>query len=149
MLLLADSRSESVREEAIFSQIVTEPEILEVCRDLFESGFFNQAVAEAFKALDGFIRKKSGLKKQSGSPLMNNAFSPNKPVLFWSDRLSVSEEDEQKGYHMMFSGSFAGIRNPVTHEINWISDHQTALDAIIFAQHLLRKAKSAKISPDV
>ena len=145
MLLLGDSRSSNVREEVLFSQVVIEDEIVSVSRDLFESGFFNQAVSEAFKALDKFISKKTGLKKQSGNALMNNAFSPNNPILYWSDRTSPSEEDEQKGYHMLFSGGFTGIRNPVTHEIDWISDHSTALDAILIAQHLLRKAKAAEV----
>jgi uncharacterized protein (TIGR02391 family) len=145
MLIIDDARLVSVREEAIFSQVVTEIEIVSVSRDLFESGFFNQSVAEAFKALDKFISKKSGLRKQSGSTLMNNAFSPSNPVLYWSDRTSSSEEDEQRGYHMIFSGGFTAIRNPVTHEIDWISDHSTALDAILLAQHLLRKAKSADV----
>lgn len=145
MLLLTDARSSSVREEALFAQVVLEPEIVAVSRDLFESGFFNQAVGEAFKALDKFIKAKAGLKKQSGTILMNNAFSPNSPILFWSERTSPSEEDEQKGYHMLFAGGFTGIRNPVSHEIDWISDHSTALDAILLAQHLLRKAKNATV----
>lgn len=144
VLLLSDGRAQAAREEVIFTQILTETEIVDVSRDLFQSGFFNQAVEEAFKALDRYIRTKSGLSRQSGASLMNNAFSPNNPILCWSDRSTVSEEDEHKGYHMMYSGGFLGIRNPVSHEINWIADHSTALDAIMLAQHLLRKAKLAK-----
>jgi len=145
LLLLPDGKSTDVKEELLFGQIVTEQEIVDVSRDLFESGFYNQAVVEAFKALDLFIKKKAKLPKLSGTPLMNQAFSPSNPALAWSDRLSTSEEDEHKGYHFLFSGSFTGIRNPCSHEINWISDHSTALDAILVAQHLLRKAKAAAI----
>jgi hypothetical protein len=39
-----------------------------------------------------------------------------------------------------------GIRNPVTHEIKWIDDADVALELLVFAQHLIRKAKAAKIS---
>lgn len=145
LLLLPNPSPDEVKEEVLFRHIITEAEIIEVSGDLFESGFFNQAVEEAFKALDKFIQKKSGMTKHSGVDLMNNAFSPSKPKLAWSERTSPSEENEHKGYHLIFQGSFTGIRNPVTHEINWISDHQSALDAILVAQHLLRKAKSASV----
>jgi len=39
-----------------------------------------------------------------------------------------------------------GIRNPVTHEFNWVEDSEVALELLVFAQHLLRKAKLAKLS---
>jgi uncharacterized protein (TIGR02391 family) len=145
LLLLPDPNAGEALEEVIFSQIVTEPEIVNVSRDLFESGFYNQAVAEAFKALDKYIQEKVGVHDSSGTKLMNDVFSPNKPMLEWSDRKTISEIDEQKGYHFLFSGAFTGIRNPTTHEIEWISDHQEALDSILVAQHLLRRAKEAQI----
>ena len=148
LLLLPDPASIDAKEELLFTQIVTEEEIVAVSRDLFESGFYNLAVVEAFKALDIFIKKKAKASKVSGTALMNLVFSPNKPMLAWTERQSTSEEDEQKGYHFLFSGSFTGIRNPCTHEINWIDDHGTALDAILVAQHLLRKAKSANLLSD-
>lgn len=149
LLLLPDPTSIDAKEELLFTQIVTEEENVAVCRDLFESGFYNQAVVEAFKALDIFIKKKAKATKVSGATLMNLVFSPSNPKLAWSERQSTSEEDEQKGYHFLFSGSFTGIRNPCTHEINWISDHETALDAILLAQHLLRKAKAANPLGDI
>lgn len=145
LLLLPAPESQDAREEALFSQLVIEDEIVNVSKDLFQSGFFNQAVEEAYKALDSFIRSKSGLKRQSGTTLMNNTFSPSNPVLYWSERSSISEEDEHRGYHQLYSGSFTGIRNPVAHESAWIEDHTTALDAILIAQHLLRKAKLASV----
>lgn len=144
LMLLPSPTAEESTEELLFSRIVSEPEIIDVSKDLFESGFFNQAVEEAFKALDSFLKDKSGLKRHSGVNLVNNAFSPNKPILAWSERSTVSEEDEHKGYHLIYQGSFLGIRNPVSHEINWIADHTSALDAILLAQHLLRRAKISK-----
>lgn len=146
LLLLPAPDAEESREETLFTQFVTESEITDVCSDLFQSGFYSQAVEEAFKALEKYIRTKSGLKKQSGSTLINNAFSPSKPVLHWTDRLTISEEDEHRGYHMIYSGGFVGIRNPVAHENGWIDDHTTALDAILLAQHLLRKAKASSVA---
>jgi uncharacterized protein (TIGR02391 family) len=143
LLLLTDASADNAKEELLFRHIVTESEIVDVSRDLFESGFYNQAVEEAFKALDKYVQSKTGLYDQFGVDLVNNAFSPSNPKLIWSNRETPSQKNEHKGYHLIFQGSFTGIRNPVTHEINWISDHQSALDAVLLAQHLLRKAKSA------
>lgn len=143
-LLLLDY-SDDAKEEILFGQLITEPELYCVSGDLFESGFYSQAVAECFKALNKFIQKKSKRLDISDTALMQLAFSEKDPLLFWSDRSSVSEKDEQKGYMFLFAGSFMAIRNPTAHEINWIDDHKTALDAILIAQHLLRKAKTAYV----
>ncbi|GEM_PF-988437 len=146
-LLLPSSQDESSKEEILFSHLVKEPEIESVSRDLFESGFYNLAVFEAFKALNKFIQEKSCRNDLSDRKLMQQVFSENDPTLFWSDRNSISEKDEQKGYMLIYEGSFAAIRNPCSHETDWIDDHQTALDAILIAQHLLRKAKTAYTFP--
>lgn len=143
LLLLPDPSSVDAKEEVLFAQFVTEEEIVSVCKDLFESGFYSQAVEESFKALDKLIKSASGNNMLSGVKLVNEVFSPNDPVLCWSDRSTISEIDEHKGYHQIFAGVFLGIRNPTSHEIGWISDHTQALDAILIAQHLVRKTKKA------
>jgi uncharacterized protein (TIGR02391 family) len=146
LLLLPSSQDEMSKEEILFSHLVTEDEIASVSKDLFESGFYNNAVFESFKALNKFVQSKSGRNDLSDTGLMQNVFSDKSPTLVWSDRLTQSEIDEQKGYMFMLSGGFTGIRNPCAHEIDWIDDHQTALDAILVAQHLLRKVKAAKVA---
>src|SRR3546814_10506816 len=81
---------------------------------------------------------------QIGTTLMEQAFSPNAPYLKWSSMENASEVDEQKGYHRLFSGAMLGIRNPTTHEFGWVDEPELALELIVFAQHLLRKAKAAE-----
>ena len=75
--------------------------------------------------------------------MMERVFSPNAPLLYWSERKTTSQQDEQKGYHRLFSGAMLGIRNPVTHEFNWVEEPDIALELLVFAQHLMRKAKAA------
>lgn len=147
-LLLLPSSDEDAKEEVLFSKIITESELFEVSKDLFESGFYSQAAAECFKALNKYVQEKCCRFDISDASLMNLVFSEKDPVLFWSDRKTISERDEQKGYMFLFSGGFTAIRNPTAHEIGWIDDHQTALDVILLVQHLLRKAKIANIRPD-
>lgn len=143
-LSLEDGLSKDEGGTARFRRAVVEPEIVEVARDLFASGHYSIAVAEAYKALDKFIAARSGLQ-QSGVVLMDQAFSPKSPRLFWSDRLTASEKDEQRGYHQIFSGVMLGIRNPATHEFGWVDDVDLALELLLMAQHLLRKAKTASV----
>ena len=77
---------------------------------------------------------------------MEVVFSPNEPKLFWSTRKTSSEQDEQRGYQRLYAGAMLGIRNPVTHEFNWVDNADLALELIVFAQHLLRKAKEAGVA---
>lgn len=142
-LLLSYEAEVSNLPEALFDQIITEQEIIDVSHDLFEGGYYNLAVSESFKALDLFIKAKVGENDISGAKLVQRVFSVGEPELVWSDRKTLSEKDAHRGYHLLFQGGFTGIRNPTSHELDWISEPEEALDAILLAQHLLRKAKLA------
>ncbi|MDB5660899.1 MAG: hypothetical protein JWS10_3514 [Cypionkella sp.] len=144
MLAIEDRSSEGGAGTVIFSSTVVEPEIVAVSRDLFASGHYNLAVSEAYKAVDKVVSALSGLS-HSGTTLMDQAFSPNRPKLAWSNRTTNSERDEQKGYHQIYSGVMLGIRNPATHEFGWIDGPEIALELLVLAQHLVRKAKAASV----
>jgi uncharacterized protein (TIGR02391 family) len=141
MLALAAPSTEGAA--AVFARTITEPEIESVSRDLFASGHYSLAVQEAFKAVEKFVQEKACEFGLSGTKLMQSVFSTDAPRLFWTERRTTSEEDEQKGYLMLYSGAMLGIRNPVTHEFNWIEESDVALELLTFAQHLLRKARGA------
>jgi uncharacterized protein (TIGR02391 family) len=147
MLALPSSTGEDAVASNVFAITVTEPEIEAVSRDLFASGHYSLSIQEAYKALDKFIGEKAG-ESLSGTSLMDLVFSPKAPLLVWTDRKSKSEQDEQMGYHRLYSGAMLGIRNPVTHEFNWIEDQEIALELLVFAQHLLRKAKVARVEAE-
>jgi uncharacterized protein (TIGR02391 family) len=143
MLALPAPTAEGAALPNVFATIIVEPEIEHVSRDLFVSGHYSLAVQEAYKAIDKFVADKVGPLSVTGTQLMEVAFSPTNPLLRWSDRGTQSEVDEQKGYQRLFAGAMLGIRNPVTHEFNWVDDAELALELIVFAQHLLRKARLA------
>ncbi|WIJ25005.1 TIGR02391 family protein [Devosia sp. RR2S18] len=132
----------------LFGALITEPEIVNVSRDLFVSGHFSLAIQEALKALEKVIQTKAG-NNLSGTSLMEQVFSPKVPLLVWSARRTRSEQDEQLGYHRLFSGAVLGIRNPCAHEFKWVDDAETGLEILCFAQHLLKKAKVASRTEDV
>lgn len=149
MLLLPSPRmsvlgpDEEGDPQRLFSALITESEIVEVCRDLFASGHFSIAVQESCKALEKYLQVKA-VYLTSGAALMDQVFSPKTPALIWSNRATRSEQDEQLGYHRIYAGTMLGICNPCTHEFNWIEDAETALELLMLVQHLLRKAKAAR-----
>jgi uncharacterized protein (TIGR02391 family) len=145
MTLQSSVNGEISEENNLFSITIKDTEIVKASRDLFVSGYYSLAVQESFKALDKFISDKSNVSN-SGSTLMDQSFSPSRPILFWSNRTNQSEKDEQTGYHFMYKGAMMGIRNPVTHEINWVTEAGRALELISLAQHLIRKAKEAQVA---
>lgn len=144
MLSLPSPTAEGAEPASIFGRLVTEGEIVEASRDLFASGHLSLAVQEAYKAVDKFVEAKSG-KSLSGTKLMELVFNPDRPVLAWSERATNSEKDEQRGYQRIYAGAMLGIRNPVTHEFEWVTDSDVALELLVLAQHLIRKAKAAKV----
>jgi uncharacterized protein (TIGR02391 family) len=146
MLALPAPTSGVASHEKLFGHMISEPEIVEVSRDLFVSGFYNQAVCEALKALDKFVQAKSGNADMTGAKLMQHVFGEAKPVLEWSKRKTISEKDQHNGYQRLFAGSMIGIRNPCTHEHEWVNDPDEALECITIAQHLLRKAKASTLA---
>jgi hypothetical protein len=62
---------------------------------------------------------------------------------------NVTVNDRFLGVQLnVYSGAMLGIRNPVTHEFNWVDDAEGALELIVFAQHLLKRAKAAKLNTE-
>lgn len=145
MLALPSPTGEDSEPASVFARLITEPEIRGVAADLFMSGHYNLSVAEAYKAVDKFVGDRVPTLMQNGTTLMEQAFSPSGPHLQWSNMETTSQIDEQKGYHRLFTGAMLGIRNPTTHEFGWVDEPELALELIVFAQHLLRKAKSAEL----
>ena len=127
----------------VFKKFVTDPEIVDATRDLFLSGHYNVSVSNAVKAIDVYIKKRLSIHNKSGTALMNEVFSNNNPKLIWSARNTQSEKDAHEGYRFLFTGVMLGLRNPTTHEFGWVDTADDALECILLAQHLLRKAKEA------
>src|SRR5262245_36851043 len=108
-MLALPSLSEDAGPASIYMRAVTETEIESVSRDLYASGHYSLAVQEAFKAVEKYVQQKSNVLGVSGTQLMQQVFSTTNPQLFWSDRKTTSEQDEQKGYLQLYAGAMLGI----------------------------------------
>jgi uncharacterized protein (TIGR02391 family) len=127
----------------LYYNLVKDNELRKHTEKRFINGHYQDAVLEAFKYLNNYI--KSRVRKQAdGSSLMKEAFSKENPILKLNELLSKSEKDEQLGYMEIFSGVMTGIRNPRAHENDFDNDPFIAIRLLSLADHLLDRAKRAK-----
>jgi uncharacterized protein (TIGR02391 family) len=119
------------------------PEITRAASKLYRDGHYANAVEAAVKALNALVRLRSGLEVD-GSTLMERAFSPKAPVLAFNSLASPSDQDEQRGFMMLFSGAVAGLRNPRAH--GFIKDDpERALEFIAFVRLLAKLLDGASM----
>jgi uncharacterized protein (TIGR02391 family) len=118
-------------------------EIVRAASDLYRDGHYANAVLDAVKALNAFVRLRSGVDDRDGAELMEQVFSVRNPVLAFNDLKDESDRNEQKGFMMLFSGAVAGLRNPRAHRLVK-DDAERALEFIAFVSLLAKLADQAK-----
>jgi uncharacterized protein (TIGR02391 family) len=81
-----------------------------------------------------------------GTALMEKVFSPKNPVLRFNELKDKSDEDEQRGFMMLFTGAITALRNPRAHKL--IEDEaERALEFIAFVSLLAKLLDGAKKTP--
>ena len=68
---------------------------------------------------------------------MTTVFAPKNPILRFNNLLDQSDQDEQRGFMMMFSGAVAGLRNPRAHKLIK-DDPERALEFIAYVSLLAK-----------
>jgi uncharacterized protein (TIGR02391 family) len=131
------SRSSENEFDFVFNIMHIHPKIVEASKGLFLDGYYSQAIFEAFKAVEIDVKEKSGLD-MSGTKLISQAFSGEKPIIRLNSLQSQSEKDEQEGFMHLFMGSMQGIRNPKGHECVSKIDPARALEYLALASLLLK-----------
>jgi uncharacterized protein (TIGR02391 family) len=116
-------------------------EIARAASQLYRDSHYSNAVEDAVKALNALVRLRSGLEID-GVSLMQQAFSPNKPILKFNELADQSDRDEQLGFMNMFSGAVAGLRNPRAHK--FIRDPERALEFIAYVSLLAKLLDGAR-----
>jgi|ERR1017187_8099460 uncharacterized protein (TIGR02391 family) len=136
-------RSSAGKTLKAYEGLELHPAIEQAAGQLFRDGHYANAVVDAVKALNELVRLNSGIDDKDGSSLMESVFSPKNPILKFNILVDASDQDEQRGFMMMFSGAVAGLRNPRAHKI--IKDNpERALEFIAFVSLLARLADEAK-----
>jgi uncharacterized protein (TIGR02391 family) len=119
------------------------PEIARAASKLYRDGHFANAIEDAVKALNGFVRLRSGRDDLDGTTLMEQVFNPKQPLLRFNDLADQSDRDEQKGFMMMLSGAVAGLRNPRAHRLIK-DDAERALEFIAYISLLAKLVEGAQ-----
>jgi len=150
---IMDLLSEDLEDEAdrnqpdpvlqAYAELDLHPEIDRAASALYHDGHFSNAIEDAVKALNAFVRLRSGVDDKDGTNLMEFVFSPKSPILRFNDLADDSDRNEQKGFMMMMSGAVAGLRNPRAHTIIK-DDPERALEFIAFISLLAKLVDQAK-----
>ena len=135
---------ETPNHNDLYDMVVMDEGLRRVSRRLFSNGHYVEAVERAYIYVNNQVKAKSGLTDQDGHALMRMAFSANSPVLMLNEFKTISHKDEQRGYMDIFAGVMTGIRNPRAHEHDLVDSPDTALELLVFANHLVRKVKESK-----
>lgn len=109
---------------------------------LFDNGHYAEATLRAYQYVDKEVAR-IGNSAESGSSLMQKMFSANAPILKLTPMVTQSEQDEQKGYMWLFTGSVWAIRNPRAHDPHLVDGPDLCLDHLSFASMLLRRIEDA------
>ena len=128
----------------LFNNMQFHPKVIEASRSLFETGHYAQAIFEAFKAINNFVKEKT-VVPQDGKALMSTVFNEKKPVIKLNELLTQSDIDEQEGFKFLFMGAMVGIRNPKAHESVAQRDPFRTLEYLGLASLLLKRAEEGKV----
>jgi uncharacterized protein (TIGR02391 family) len=121
------------------------PDLPSKVRDLFDDGYGEQAVFEAFKFIEKEVKRISKLRGKTGYALMMEAFNEQNAKIKLNSLLTDTDVDEQRGYKSIFAGAAAGIRNPRGHEIDIGDTPDEALGYLALASLLLRRLDAAGV----
>jgi len=128
----------------LFDKMQSHPKVIEVSESLFETGHYAQAIFEAFKAVDNFVKQKTGLDLDC-KQLMAKAFNEKGPVIELNELKTQSDRDEQEGFKFLFMGAMVGIRNPKAHDNVVDTDPYRALEYLALASLLMKRAEEGKV----
>jgi uncharacterized protein (TIGR02391 family) len=126
-----------------FSDLDLHPEVARAASDLYKNGHYANAIEDAVKALNNWVRHRSAVSDRDGTTLMEFVFNPKNPILKFNALADQSDLDEQKGFMMMMSGAVAGLRNPRAHKII-VDDPESALEFIAFISLLAKFVDKAQ-----
>ena len=124
------------------------PRIVEVSRSLFEDEHRAAAILQAFIAVNNRVKEMSGRNDLDGVDLMAQVFRPESPVLVFADLTTETGRNVQIGYHRIFMGVMAAIRNPNAHELFEQMGEDEALEQLGLASMLMRRLDETRLAEE-
>lgn len=124
------------------SLITLHEDIIKTSSKLFIDEYYRQAVLDATIGLVNRVKQKSQCYELDNTPLMQNVFSPNKPIL----KISKSK-DIQQGIMWLFSGAIMAFRNAHAHKLNCQITKNECLEQLHFISYLHRILDKSDLNP--
>ncbi|MFD6677722.1 TIGR02391 family protein [Rhodococcus zopfii] len=142
-------RAEEVRENLgenapELSAAKLHPWIWEGAKSLWQSGHYREAVGGAIRKLNAETQNKVGRRDVGETNLFKQAFSTDQPkadaarLRRMKDDGSDTYKSVQRGAMSFAEGVFAGIRNPLSHEVDQELSEQEALEYLAALSVLAR-----------
>lgn len=113
------------------------PAVLSAAGELFQDGYYLEAVRNTVIALEKEVKHRSGRTSLIGKDLMTTAFSAKNPLITLDATESVRE-----GYMYLFAGETMALRNPLAHGKSELS-YVEAVEWLSFLSALFRKMDAA------
>lgn len=115
------------------------PMVVRRCREPFEAGRYDDAIRNAFIAVEEEIRARTtGDPTDLGVDLVAKAMKPESPQLVFSEIKA-----EQEAAHLLYRGAIGYIKNPLSHRFLDTSDPVRTFEVLAFASLLLRMLDEA------
>lgn len=121
------------------------PKVKKTSLKLFSNNHYAEAIFEAVKALNNYVKDKAGIIDKDLSDAMAKAFKEDDPIIKLNNLATRSDIDEQKGFKLLFMGAMTGIRNPKAHENIIQVDKNRTLEYLAFISLLFRRAEEGKL----
>ncbi len=121
----------------LFDAMQFHPKVTRASKSLFTSGHYAQSIFEAFKAVENFVKEKSG-SALYGRQLMATVFNEDNPIIQVPEA-GYFDKDVQEGFKFLFMGASQGIRNPKAHKEIVQNDPHITLEYLGFASFLLKR----------
>lgn len=132
----------SVRAKRTFSELNIHPELTKGVGKLFQDGHYANAVEDACKILEAFVKMRSMRFDLSGTDLMHTVFSVKTPVIAFNELQTETDKSEQQGMMFLYAGAMLALRNPRAHSLK-ADDPENALDLILFISLLMKSLDNA------
>jgi len=126
---LGGAEDSATRAKRGLNELSLHADISRAVKGLFSDGHYSNAVEDACKVLNGLVKLRSDRFDLSGTELMQKVFSPNGPVLAFSDLQTETDRSLQQGMMFLYAGAMLALRNPRAHEIIQ-DDAENALEYI-------------------
>ncbi len=119
------------------------PKIQKVSKGQYLSGFYANAVENAFKEINARTKRIyanvcPNTPIPDGAAAMTKVYSSQKPIVEFCDRQTKSGQNTQLGFMEMAEGAMIALRDPVAHE-NLNISQADAMRQIMFASMIMYK----------